>query len=162
MTASPARSSAVIGILMLVGGLWPAGLMAADPEPPADSLATYLASWDLDRSEWTPLEAEGAWDAARQSLVLKLMARLGRVPAATLSAWQAAATDVSQSLPTAALDTLVRVEGRGVLIAPQRLSAEEAALAGRAHLDLLRVATAGGQLVDVILESARPAAASMP
>ena len=102
MTASPARSSAVIGILMLVGGLWPAGLMAADPEPPADSLATYLASWDLDRSEWTPLEAEGAWDAARQSLVLKLMARLGRVPAATLSAWQAAATDVSRSLPTAA------------------------------------------------------------
>ena len=156
MTASPARSSAVIGILMLVGGLWPAGLMAADPEPPADSLATYLASWDLDRSEWTPLEAEGACDAARQSLVLKLMARLGRVPAATLSAWQAAATDVSQSLPTAALDTLVRVEGRGVLIAPQRLSAEEAALAGRAHLDLLRVATAGGQLVDVILESAPP------
>jgi hypothetical protein len=158
MTASTARPSAVtsilLGALLLAGCLTPRALLAAESEPPAESLAAYLASWDLDRSRWTPLEAEGAWDASRQSLVLRLLARLGRVPADTFSSWQAAAIDVSQSLPTAAADTLMRIEGRGVFIAPQRLSAEEAALAGRAHLDLLRVATSGGQLVDVILESA--------
>lgn len=158
MTASPARPDAVTSTLLvallMVGCPTPRALLAADLEPPADSLAAYLSSWDLDRGRWTPLEAEGAWDASRQSLVLRILARLARVPADALAAWQASATNVSQSLPTAAADTLVRVEGRGVFIAPQRLSAEEAALAGRDHLDLLRVATAGGQLVDVILESA--------
>lgn len=144
----------VIGLVLLLVAAEAAMATAADPVPPADSLAGYLTEWDLDRSRWTPLEAAGPWDASRQSLVLKLMARLGRVPADTLAAWQTAAADVSKALPTAAADALVRIAGRGVFIAPQRLSAEEAAVAGRAHLDILRVSTADGRLVDVILESA--------
>lgn len=144
----------VIGLFLLAVAGGAALATAAEPAPPTDSVASYLTEWDLDRSRWTPLEAAGPWDASRQSLVLKLMARLGRVPADTLAAWQTAATDVSQALPTAAADALVRVAGRGVFIAPQRLAAEEAALAGRAHLDILRVSTADGRLVDVILESA--------
>ena len=148
------RSQTVIGLLVLVVAVGAAMATAAESAPPADSVAAYLADWELDRSRWVPLEAAGPWDAARQSLVLKLMARLGRVPADTLAAWQAAAADGSELLPTAAADAFVRIEGRGVFIAPQRLAAEEAALAGRAHLDMLRVATADGRLVDVILESA--------
>lgn len=145
---------ATSGLLPLLVAVGAAMATAAGPAPPADSVAAYLANWDLDRSRWTPLEAAGPWDAARQAVVLKLMARLARVPADRLAAWQATAADVSQSLPTTAADALVRIEGRGVFVAPQRLAAEEAALAGRAHLDILRMATADGRSVDVILESA--------
>jgi hypothetical protein len=150
---TPRRQTFIILLALVVVAGRPA-VTAADSDQPADSLADYLASWDLDQRRWAAFDAAGSWDASRQSLLLKLMARLGRVPADTLAAWQAAAANVSQSLPTVAADALVRIEGRGVFVAPQRLSAEEAALAGRSHLDILRVATAGGQLVDVVVESA--------
>jgi hypothetical protein len=154
MIAATIRQPTWIVILLLVVAAGASTMTAADSEQSADSLAAYLASWELDRNRWTPLDAADPWDASRQSLVLKLMARLDRVPADRLAVWQAAAPDVSQSLPTAAADALVRVEGRGVFVAPQRLSVEESAIAGRASLDILRVATAAGQLVDVIVESA--------
>lgn len=48
----------------------------------------------------------------------------------------------------------MRVTGRAVVVAPQRLSADDAAVAGRPSLDLVRVATGAGGLVDVIVESA--------
>ena len=137
---------------------WSAVSPAADPEPAAnDSLAAYLASWNLDRTAWTVLAEPGPWDDARQSLVLKLIARLGRVPADRAARWQAAAADVSAALPTAAADDLVRIEGRAVFVAPQRLTADQAAVAGRDAIDLVRVTTAAGTAVDVIVESA-PAA----
>jgi hypothetical protein len=148
------RTRTVIGLLLLLVAAGSAVAIAAESETSVHSVAAYLTEWELDRSRWTPLEAAGPWDAARQSLVLKLMARLSRVPADTLAAWQAAATAVSQALPTAAADAFVRIEGRGVFIAPQRLAPEDAAIAGRAHLDMVRVATADGRIVDVILESA--------
>lgn len=154
MSVATIRQPPWIVILLLVVAAGTSPATATDAERSADSLAAYLASWELDRSRWTPLDRADPWDAPRQSLVLRLMARLDRVPADTLAVWQAAAPDVSQNLPTAAADALVRVEGRGVFVAPQRLSAEEAAIAGRAGLDILRVATAAGQLVDVIVESA--------
>lgn len=141
-------------VLVLVVATGAGLILAADSDQALDSVAAYLASWDLDRKHWAPLDEEGPWDASRQSLVLKLMARLGRVPADTLATWQAAAADVSATLPAGATDALVRIEGRGVFVAPQQLSADEAALAGRDHLDILRLATATGQRVDVIVESA--------
>ena len=130
---------------------------AADPEPPPDSLAGYLASWNLDRSQWTDLAASGSWDDTRQSLVLKLLARMERVPAEQLARWQAAAPAVASDLPTTASDSLVSIEGRAVFVAPQRLAAEAAAVAGRNHLDIVRIETTAGAVVDVIVEAA-PAA----
>jgi hypothetical protein len=129
---------------------------AAEPSP-ADSLPSYLAAWELDHGRRAALSEPGGWSGAKQSLVLRLMARLARVPADRMAGWQAAATDVSSAVPGAASDVPVRIEGRAVFVAPQRLSAEEAALAGRDHLDVVRLVTATGTLADVIVESA-PAA----
>lgn len=137
---------------------WVAGTAASRQPPPVDdSPAAYLAGWDLDRERWAALAEPGPWDDARQSLVLKLMARLWRVPADRAARWQAAAADVSSALPTTAADDLVRIEGRAVFVAPQRLTADQAAVAGREAIDLVRITTAAGAAVDVIVESA-PAA----
>lgn len=147
-----------LGLAMLVVATWAGATGAADPIPaPGDSLAAYLASWELDQGRWAAFAEPGAWNDARQSLVLKLFARLARVSAERAAAWQAAAVDVSAALPTAGSDTLVRVDGRAVFVAPRSLSAEEAILAGRDHHDVVRLVTSAGRQVDVIVESA-PAA----
>ena len=57
---------ATSGLLLLLVAVGAAMATAAEPAPPADSVAAYLANWELDRSRWTPLEVAGPWDAARQ------------------------------------------------------------------------------------------------
>ncbi|MFM7034665.1 MAG: hypothetical protein ACKOYJ_05650 [Planctomycetia bacterium] len=147
------------GIVVIAGLLASGGpARAADPAAPSiESLPAYLASWDLGRSDWTALAGPGGWNESKQSLVFRLMARVARIPADRAVRWEADAPDVSGSLPDAAGDGFVRIRGRAILVAPCHLSGDDAAVAGRPSLDLVRVATGAGGLVDVIVESA-PAA----
>lgn len=155
MTSRCRRTGVLAAFSLLLWGVSGSPLPAADPEAGAiESLPAYLATWDLGRDAWTPLAEPGDWSDAKQSLVLRLVARLSRIPADRAARWQADAPDVSAALPTAAADTLVRIAGRAVFVAPQRLADDQALVAGRPSIDLVRVATAAGSLVDVIIESA--------
>lgn len=124
------------------------------PLRPGESLADSLATWKLDAAERGDLAAPGPWSDAKQALVLRLLARMKMAPESLVLRWRADAADVSAALPTAAGDTLVKIIGRAVFVAPQPLGAEQAVVAGADHLDLVRIVTQAGAVVDVIADTA--------
>lgn len=153
----PVSKSAARLVAFIIAALTAAPLAAADTPPPlrpGESLADSLATWKLAAAGRADLAAPGPWSEAKQALVLRLMARMRMAPESLALRWRADAADVSAALPTAAGDTLVKVVGRAVFVAPQPLSAEQAVVAGSDHFDLVRVVTAAGGIVDVIAEAA--------
>ena len=66
MSVATIRQPPWIVILFLVVAAVTSPATATDAERSADSLAAYLASWELDRSRWTPLDRADPWDAPRQ------------------------------------------------------------------------------------------------
>ena len=114
--------------------------------PPAD----YLATWKLDRPARAALETPGPWTVEKLQVCLRLLARLGLAPPDALAAWSDAATLVVDTLPEPG-DSFVRLEGRALFAAPLVLPPEQAEIANRPVLDVVRVKTAAG-LVDVIAD----------
>ena len=137
--------------LLLAAGLTAMGSAAAAPQ--AEPLSTYLATWKLDRPARAVLEEPSAWNDAKLQVALRLLARLGLAPADAFAAWCDAAT-AWPAAPGAALDDgFVRLEGRVVFVAPLILPEEQAEIAGRKAIDVVRLKTGSGEIVDVIAEA---------
>ena len=134
-------------LVLLAAAALPAAVPAAD----ADSLATFLADREIGRERRKVLEDAGPWDDARQKMVIKVLKRL-EAPAALEVPWRLAARPFAGRAEVA--DRFVRVEGRAVFVAPLRLTEEQEVLAGRPTLDLVRIATADGMAVDVVVPEA--------
>jgi len=118
----------------------------------AESPAEFLATWNLDRAARAALESPGPWDVAKTQLCLRLLARLSLAPPDASARWAAGAVTVpAANLPTPG-DAFIRLEGRAEFAAPLPLTAEQAEIAGRPALDLVRVRTAAGA-VDVIADA---------
>lgn len=152
----PVSTVATPLVALVLAALTAGNLAAAAPPPlrPGESLAESLALWKLAAAERGELAAAGGWSDAKQAIVLRLLARLKMAPEPLALRWRADAADVSAALPTAGGDSLVKVSGRAVFVAPQSLSPEQAVVAGSDHLDVVRIVTAAGANVDVIVEAA--------
>jgi hypothetical protein len=151
MMPTPFRTAALV--IAVVATLV---VRAEDDQPrlrPGQSLADTLAIWKLEAAERGSF-AGGPWNDERQAIVLRLLARLKMTPEPLLLRWRADAADASAALPTAGGDALVKVVGRAVYVAPLPLSAEESAVTGGDHLDVVRLVTAAGAAVDAIVEAA--------
>lgn len=126
---------------------------AAEPPSAAGSFADYLATWKIDRGSRALLEEPTAWDSVKQELACRVLARIARLPAALATPWNAdAAPFRSLASSQRVQDKLVRVEGRATFVATVPLTAEQAELAGRKQLELVRIVTEEGLAVDVLAD----------
>lgn len=142
------RSLAVVAALIVMHAMGAASI-AADRTPamPAD----FLATWKLDRASRAVLEQPGPWDEAKLSFCLRLLARLALAPPDASATWAEAALPTPAALPAPG-DAFVRFEGRAVFVAPLALPPDQAEIANRSAIDVVRIATAAG-LVDAIAEA---------
>jgi len=125
----------------------------ADPATAATSFGDYLAIWNIDRGSRRVLEEPSVWNPAKQEVTLRVLARLARVPVNRAVEWNADAVDIGD-LPASSRvqDRLVKVGGRATFVATLPLPVEEAEVAGRRQLELVRVVTDNGMAVDVLAD----------
>ena len=140
--------SAILLALVLVAASGPA--RSAEPE----GFAKFLAEREIDRPRRAVLEEAGPWDDARQKAAIRVLARLD-APAALEVPWRLRAT--GPAMPPVVEDRMVRIAGRAAFVAPVPLTDEQAVLAARPRLDLVRIVAAEGTIVDVVVPEA-PAA----
>lgn len=117
----------------------------------ADTPAEFLQTWNLDRTARAALEQPGPWDTAKLQLCLRLLARLALAPPDASAAWTEAALPAAATLPDPG-DAFVRLEGRATFVGPLVLPADQAEIANRPAIDVVRVQTAAGP-VDVIADA---------
>jgi hypothetical protein len=120
---------------------------SAEPE----GFAKFLVEREIDRPRRAVLEEPGPWDDARQQAVIRVLARLD-APAALEVPWRLRAT--APATPPVVEDRLVRFAGRAVFVATLPLTEEQALLAARPYLDVVRIAGAGGTIVDAVVPEA--------
>ena len=131
--------------------------IAADPPiaatPATASLEDYLATWKIDRGSRAVLEESSSWSPAKQEVALKVLARLSRLPAQFAAGWNADAVALQSLAATQRVqDLLVKVEGRATFVGTVPLTEEEAELAGRKQMEIVRIVSAGGLAVDVLAD----------
>jgi len=144
------RTTLLLATSLLAWG----GAAAADGK--TEPLSAYLATWNLDPQSRAVLREPSGWSDAKLQVSLRVIARLGLAPADAFAAWSEAATPWD----TAAApldDSLVRVEGRAVFVAPLALPGDQAEISQRKAIDIVRIKNAAGGIVDVIADAA-PAA----
>jgi len=116
--------------------------LRAQPQPaaaePAIDLAGFLAERGIDLAGRADLAEASAWDVPQLRTAIRVLLRL-EAPTALWRRWLREAGPYDPQAAPAILDALVSVEGRAVFVAPVQLGAEEAALAGRESLDLVRI-----------------------
>ena len=134
-------------VLLASAAMRGADASAAD----ADRFAEFIAEREIGREQRRVLEGAGPWDDARQKMVIRVLKRLD-APAALEVPWRLAAQAVAGTPQVA--DRLVRIEGRAVFVAPLVLTEEQAVLAGRPTLDLVRIVAADGTNADVVVPEA--------
>ena len=137
--------TAILLALALVAASGP--VRSAEP----DGFATFLAEQEIDRPRRAVLEEAGPWDDARQKAVIRVLARLD-APAALEVPWRLQAK--GPATPPVVEDRLVRITGRAVFVASVPLTEEQAVLAARPRLDLVRIVAAEGTIVDVVVPEA--------
>ena len=120
-------------------------------EPAAD-VAAFLRERGIDREQRRGLEQATAWGDDEQKLAIRVLARL-TAPAELATGWRAAAADAASDGPAIG-DALVRVRGRATFVAPQQLSPEQEQLFGQPSFDVVRLSTADGRVVDVLVKAA--------
>ena len=130
---------------------------AADAERPAATAAMpfveYLATWKIDRASRAVLEEPTGWSPAKQEIAVKVLARLTRVPANLAVQWSADAVDLSSLAATQRVqDCLVKVDGRATFVATVPLPEEESEVAGRRQLEIVRIVTSNGTIVDILAD----------
>lgn len=135
------RVSACLLVLVTAFG----GMQAAQSAP--RDVLSYLTDSRLDRDQRRVLEEPGAWNDAKQKTVIRVLAALD-VPAALMLPWKEAAGELAASGPEVA-DALVRVRGRATFVAPLALTDEQQLLAGGRSVELVRIVSAAGVVVDV-------------
>lgn len=142
--------------LAILGLVLPALVSVSAPAFSAEpaGFVKFLVEREIDRPRRAVLEEVGPWDDARQKALIRVLARLD-APAALEVPWRLRAT--GPATPPAVEDRLVRIAGRAVFVASLPLTEEQALLAARPRLDVVRIAAAGGALVDVVVPEA-PAA----
>ncbi len=128
------------------------------------SLENYLATWKIDQASRQIFVQSIPWTDAKQLFALRVMARLALAPQALTAKWNAQATAVSvaASGPDAngpdakqkIQDQFVRISGRAIFVAPQELSAQQAEIADRKQIDVVRIVGDDGVVVDVLTNSA--------
>jgi hypothetical protein len=148
VASAPGFPSTIVILLVLLA---PAAGVTRAADRPVGPPADYLATWKLDRPGRAALEAPGPWTVEKLQVCLRLLARLGLAPPDALAAWSDAATPIADTLPAPG-DAFVGLEGRAVFAAPLILPPEQAEIANRPALDVVRVKTAAG-LVDVIADA---------
>lgn len=131
--------------------------VAVAQEQPASPVATtfpdYLATWKIDKAGRRPLAEPGAWNAARQELAVRVLARLGRIPGPLFANWSAGAAGPA-ALPAddPVQDRLVRIEGRATFVRSLPLDPAEAEIAGRKQLEVVRIVAADETAWEVLAE----------
>jgi hypothetical protein len=142
---------------------------AADPAlaaaPVTVPLVEYLATWKIDRGSLAVLEDRSAWSPAKQEMAIKVLARLSRLPAQLAAQWNADAVDLrSLSAAQRVQDLFVKLDGRATFVATVPLTEEEAEVAGRRQMEIVRIVSDDGMTVDVLADhvpKAWPRAASI-
>lgn len=137
-------------ILVAVVSLMIAGEVRS-AEPAAD-VAAFLRERGIDREQRRGLEQATVWGDEEQKLAIRVLARL-TAPAELATGWRAAAADLANDGPAIG-DALVRVRGRATFVAPQQLSPEQEQLFGQPSFDVVRLTTADGRVVDVLVKAA--------
>ncbi|MEI6241588.1 MAG: hypothetical protein WCR51_14480 [Planctomycetia bacterium] len=135
--------------VVVVAAATGAALHAADRI--TDTPADFLTTWNLDRTARAEVEQAGPWDVAKLPVCLRLLARLALAPPDAYATWTAAAMPAPAALPGPG-DAFVQLEGRAVFVAPLTLPADQAEIANRPTIDVVRIDTAAG-LVDVIADA---------
>ena len=121
---------------------------------PATTLGGFLSAKQIAADERSPLAAPGGWNADKDRLLVRVMARLP-APAALVEAWRRDAVPVAvPGTATVIDDRLVVVHGRATFVAPLELPGELARLAGRSSYDLIRCADDRGAVIDVVVPRA--------
>ena len=148
-----ARRIAVATVFVVAATAATAEDTAADRPPAAATFAEYLTTWKIDRDSRSALEEGTEWTAAKQSTALRILGRLVQLPGNLASRWSRQAPDLAAEPPGQRLgDRLVRVEGRAVMVTPLDLSQEEATLAGRERVEIVRIVSANGTAIDVLTD----------
>jgi hypothetical protein len=128
--------------------------LAASASARGSSLDDYLSTWQIDRAARAVLEEPAAWNEAKQAAALRVLARIARAPAGLADHWAVDATPVDDLAPGNRVeDRLVRVAGRAAFVTAVPLAAEQAELAGRKQLEVVRILTPAGTAVDVIADN---------
>jgi len=162
------RCDSLLPVALLLGALVARGRAGDPPAAPVgeagDSIEVatprrWLESFALDREARDLLDRPGTWDEDRANLAIRTLVRLTLAPPEEAEAWSsgAAAWD-GGAIP--ADDRLVRIEGSAEFVAPLGLPAgivlptasRDAAVRGT--VDLVRVRSAGGAVVDVLTPAA--------
>jgi len=146
--------SAAVCLVLTVAAPSPAQPAAvADKPDAAAAFRDYLATWKIDRGARAGLEEPGEWSAAKQDVALRVLARLARVPANLAARWQSDAVPLgSLAAGQRVQDQLVRIEGRAKLVTELPLPPEQAELAGRQRLDVVRIVADDGLAVDILAD----------
>lgn len=146
---NPRRRSLPSLVVAIAVAIASPALRAADRI--TDTPAEFLQTWNLDRTARGVLEQPGPWDGAKLQLCLRLLARLALAPPDASAAWTEAALPAAATLPDPG-DAFVRLEGRATFVGPLVLPADQAEIANRPAIDVVRVETAAGP-VDVIADA---------
>ena len=127
----------------------------AVPFVPPDTLRAYLETLKIDRASRALLEEPAGWTAAQQQLALRVVARLVLAPADRSAQWAERAADgwPAGEQPVVA-DRFMLLEGRATFVAPQTLSPAQAEIAERTSIDVVRITTADGAIVDILTDTA--------
>ena len=155
--ATSLRSGCLWAAACLAAVVTPAMHSGAEPAGVTSGAATsfgeYLATWQIDRGSRAVLEERSDWSPAKQETVLRVLARLARLPANLVARWSADAVPVGSLAATQRVqDLLVKVEGRATFVATVPLSKEQTEVAGRRRLELVRIVTDGGLAVDIFAD----------
>ena len=140
--------------LLFAGALFLSAAVGTAADRSTDTLPGYLETWKLDRAARGVIEEPSAWNDAKLQFALRLITRLGLAPADAFAAWSTAAVTESPLSAEALADRFVRIEGRAVFIAPLTLPETIAEIADRKTIDVVRIKTAAGPLVDVLAAAA--------
>ncbi|MFM1903155.1 MAG: hypothetical protein RLZZ440_1055, partial [Planctomycetota bacterium] len=116
--------------------------------------ATFLKLRGIDRAERSGIEAASEWNAAADTVAIRLLERLA-APAALVAGWREAADPVpAAGDPVTVADAFFLTRGRAIFVAPWRLAEEAAALFGRPSYDVVRLVDERGLVIDLIVPEA--------
>jgi hypothetical protein len=169
---SPRPDGVMLGVIACLVGIaattvLPSGivrpLMGEEPVAAtgsSESLGGYLSTWKIDRDGRRLLEEPGAWDEARQALALRVLTRLVLAPPKLAVRWNEDAVPVAgpgQPAEDAGRligNAMIRATGRAVFVAPQVLPPAQAEIFGRPQIDMVRIVTPAGFVLDVLTDAA--------
>lgn len=145
---SPRRRRGPDAAALLVALLLPLLARAAAAQPiPGLPLETFLADRGIDVAGRADLAAAGGWSDAKQTCLIRVLARLS-APEELVAGWRREAAEFGTAPPPIA-DRLVLVRGRATYVAPRTLPPDQARLAAQPQIDLVRVESESGRLVDI-------------